>query len=466
MNMQNKISFEGGSYKDPEGRVAYENGRVFRLIATNEGAERVKGLLNEPFIQNLQDQGKIARTWICKEIDLPQSMKDYPLVLEHEKVPFVTYPYEWSFSQLRDAALLTLEIMEAALEAGYSLKDATPFNVMPFGSQMKHIDFLSFEKPDSWMGWVGYRQFCQEFLYPLVAAGKMGLDFRSLMRGYFTGINATEMLKMVGKWRAVRFGLTRHLVLAATFEKQFTNANTDIEKSIQQNELGPDLVKNNIKSLIKSVQKIKPFGITGTWSDYEEIKTYTDETEKRKDAFVEKAVQDCSAAKVIDLGCNTGRYSDISAKYCNEVISVDLDPDCIDTLYCRNRNHNDTKITSLVGHLGNPAGGMGWANNERKSLMDRMNSDLVLSLALVHHIRISSNVPFDLIFKAFAEIGNHLVIEWVDREDSMVKLLLKNRKDIFNDYNQETFETALKDYFDIIQTESLGTRTLYFTKRK
>ena len=384
-------------------------------------------------------------------------------VLKHELVPFVSYPYEWTFSQLKDAALVQLDLLLAALEKGLVLKDSSPYNVQWRGARPVFVDVGSFERMREGDPWVGYRQFCMLYLYPLLLQSLKGVRFQPWLRGSIDGITPAEMRSLMSFRDRFHRGMTTHVFLHARLERSYADRAKEVRSEVRR-VMNKELVVANVRKMRKLVGSLSWDPPEGVWVAYGERNSYTDDDARRKDDFVREVARARRWGLVWDIGANNGRYSRIAAEGADHVVAVDADQGPVELLYRTLREEGDTKILPLTMNLADPSPGLGWRGLERRPLADRGGPDLVLALALVHHVAISANVPVREFVDWLASLRSSLVIEFPTREDPMVqKLLAPKREGLHPDYELEAFERILGDAFEIERRERLqsGTRILY-----
>ena len=390
---------------------------------------------------------------------------EWELVVEHERIPFVSYPYEWPFSMLRDAAELHLELLVAALDEGFTMSDGYAYNVQWQGTRPVFIDVGSFQPSEGGGPWAGYRQFCQTFLFPLMLQGHRGVAFRPLLRGQVDGITPAQARRLFSRGDWVRPGVFRHAVLHDLAERRFsTDSTQQVKAQLRSAGFDQELVKAVAGKLLRLVRKVtwEPSG--SGWSGYGETCTYDAAGRAAKQAFVDAAVRARPRRLVYDLGCNDGTYSRVAAEHADHVVAVDGDEVTIERLYRSLRETGDTRILPLVMDLADPSPGIGWRNRERAGFGDRGGPDLVLALALVHHLALTNGVPLDEIVAWLASFGGEVVVEFVDRTDPMSARLLANKPDGTHDaYTRPAFEAALAPHFSVRAREELpgATRTLF-----
>jgi len=456
-------SVEPASFRDPSSTVYYRDGAVLRGLAGD--AVRDWDLLSKTgFFTKRQADGSIVRTASLADVeDAPEGAQ---VVIQHERIPFVSYPYEWTFSQLREAALLHLDLMLDALDERMTMKDGYAYNVQFKGAQAVFIDTPSFERTSSGP-WAGYRQFCQTLLYPLILQAYKDVPFRPWLRGAINGIEPRQMSNLVSIRDVVRPGVLKHVKLHSAMDKSFSGkgAGSQSTKSeLAKAGFSDELTRATVKGLRKVVAGLKWTAAESHWATYQQTSTYSDDEKLQKAAFVRAALGDESHSLIWDLGCNDGTYARIAADKADYVVAVDGDEVTIDSLFRQLHAERNTRILPLVMDLTDQSPGLGWRNRERAAFTERGRPDVVLCLALIHHLAITANVPLPEILDWFHSLGARLVIEFVAPDDPMAQRLLANKPTgLFPDYRPEVFEKLLQERFAIERQEALptGTRTLY-----
>jgi hypothetical protein len=439
---------EPASFRDPEARVVYSaQGEVLRELSPR-ASEDWKALSQASFFRRALEDGRIVAT---EEIS--------PRLLRHERVPFVSYPYEWPFEMLRDAALLQLGLLEEALAEDFVLKDGTPYNVQWRGSQAVYVDVGSFERLRPGEPWAGYRQFCTLFLYPLMFQAYRRLPPQPWLRGSLEGIEPSEARAVLPRFRR---GVLTHVVLHDRLESKHGERSGEVRKELKASGFRKELIQANVRRLQKLVRRLRPKRGRSTWAGYRETAPYDRKDAERKERFVRDAGH---ATLAWDLGCNDGRFS--RALEAEHVVAVDGDERVVGELYSALRAKDSRSILPLVVDLADPSPGLGWRGVERKRLEERARPDLVLCLALVHHLAIGRNLPLDELVGWLRGVEARLVIEFADRDDVMVRrLLAAKRAETHESYTRERFEHALGERFEVDRREELGsgTRTLYLAR--
>ena len=454
-----RIEIEPGSYKDPSGTIFYADNKVYRDIQ-GEDFFFFKELVETPLFRELvRDQFLIA-TNLVELKDSGEILKQFgkDQFFEHQKVEFISYPYEWPILMCLDAALITLELQNRLLQNGYSLKDATPYNIQFVHSRPVFIDLCSIEKISDNAVWIACSQFCQMFLYPILLYIYRDLTPRTIYLANIHGVTCEDACKTIGIRAKLKPGLFAYLLLPKILSKLFGSIklidqqaarltkNIAYNRQIQLNSI------NRMKKLVNSLKKEK---VSGHWALYDRTNTYNDEAEKLKMEFVGEIFKRAGIKRVLDLGCNTGTYSKIAAANGAEVIAIDSDHDCINKLYQEVKS-NKMHITPLCVDISNPSPSIGWSNKERKSFLERANFDGVLSLALIHHLLISGRHPLGNIVELMSRLtSRYLITEYVGGDDRMFKALMLNRKETYEFYNLEYFKKMHSDRFNILEERSL-----------
>ncbi|WP_159585452.1 methyltransferase [Chelativorans xinjiangense] len=459
---------EPGSYRDRNGAVFYRDGRVFRYVS-ERALENWRHLREAPFFESFRSEGRIIETSLADPRKENIALGAWAGVLEHARIPYVSYPYEWTFGMLKDAALLHLDLMRGALRADMILKDSSPYNIQWNGVHPVFIDVPSFEPLKKGEPWVGYRQFCELFLYPLMLAAYKGIDFRPWLRGRIDGIPAEEMRALMSARDLVRPGVLLHVAAQSALQKRYAGGRQDMRGALADAGFGKALIERNVERLTALVSKLEPARTKTEWSDYDRTHSYDDGELARKAEFVRRAAASRRWRLAWDLGCNTGTFSRIAAEHADYVVAMDGDWMAIEHFYRREKAGAASKsILPLVVNLADASPNQGWRGVERKGIAERGRPELTLCLALIHHIVITANIPLADFIEWLAGLGTAVVIEFVGRDDEMVQTLLANREDQYNDYHPEIFRALLETHFDIKAEEALkgGRRHIYFAEAK
>ena len=444
------------SFRDPSGSVFLNKGVLCRRVSPSY-KEAYDLLMSSGLYRDLTEAGLMIPH---EEVDpgLAQPGTAYKVLKPH-RIPFISYPYEWCFGQLKAAALTTLEIQRRALGYGLSLKDASAYNIQFIGCRPVLIDTLSFEPYREGEPWVAYRQFCQHFLAPLALMGLTDIRLGRLSSLYIDGIPldlAGRLLPLTSRFSP---SLLMHIHLHAGFQSRF--AGRAAEKG--RGRMGRAQMLGLIDSLKSGVNALVWRGRRTEWSAYYGEMNYTSAAFGEKKRIVAGFLDMAGPKTVWDLGSNTGVFSRMAAEKGAEVISFDLDPSCVGENYSACLKGGMIKVLPLVMDLANPSPAIGWEHAERASLIERGPAGAALALALVHHLAIGNNVPLERIELFLSRICRSLIIEFIPKSDPQVKRLLASREDIFPEYTQESFEKAFGKHFEIRNAAGIkGTeRTVY-----
>jgi len=453
------------SFRDPSGFVFQHNGNIYRQI-NDVYREHYQLLMDSGLYNKLVNQRKLLPH---EEVDGPVLDKECAWkIIKPERVEFISHPFEWCFSQLKDAALLTLDIQLTALEYGMTLKDASAYNIQFHKGRPVMIDTLSFEKYEEGKPWAAYRQFCQHFLAPLALMANTDIELNKLLLAYIDGIPLALASKLLPRSTWFTAGLLVHIHLHAKSQQKYSEpiltAPDKKKRESYVSKTGLIGLLHNLRNTVEGL-KWKPGGTE--WADYYDITNYSSEAFGEKQRLVREFLGIAKPQRVWDLGANTGVFSRIAAGLGTTVVAFDVDPSAVELNYREVKTRKEEKILPLILDLTNPSPGLGWNGNERDSLFERGPADCIMALALIHHLAISNNVPFEKIAEFFHRICKYLIIEFVPKEDSQVQKLLNSRVDIFGNYYQTKFEEVFSRYFKIMRSEAIvdSKRTLYLMKR-
>jgi SAM-dependent methyltransferase len=456
------VLFEPGSFRDRSNRVFYQEGRVYRALDP-QSLDHWTQLQSKSFYQAYAQEGKIVSTKAASLTLLPESERgSWAGVLEHGRIPFISYPYEWSFGMLKDAALLHLELLSAALREDVILKDASSFNIQWRGSRPVFIDLPSFIPWNPGDPWDGYRQFCELFLFPLLLQAYRDIPFQPWLRGSLEGISVEDCSRLLSH-DFFRPGVFKDVLLHARLQKRYASTSRRLKDDLQKAGFHKELIQANVERLMKIVRGLSWKTLPSHWSDYEESKDYSPEDNQAKQAFVAQLLQEKRRRLVWDLGCNTGAFSRLAAAHAEDVVAVDADAKVIEELYQSLKGQKSPNVLPLVMNLTNLSSGLGWLGAERKAFTGRGKPDLILCLALVHHVTIGANIPLEEWIHWLSGLGMELLIEFVSPKDRMVEHLLRNRDAKHVAYDQALFEALLGRHFKIRRRQALksGLRILY-----
>jgi hypothetical protein len=430
------------SFKDPAGFVFMENGTCHRQI-------NPAGLANH---NSLMQSGLYQKLSSSRKLIAHEDVSASPLIIRPTQIPFISYPYEWSFSMLKDAALLTLDIQIKAIEHQMSLKDGSAFNVQFLDGAPIFIDTLSFEKYPEGKPWAAYGQFCRHFLGPLALMAHTDISLNKLLTNHIDGIPLDLVSKLLPFKTKLSLGLQIHIHAHGRKAQTKTSTAANAPKRVFSKMALLGLL-DSLQSTVKALQLNLP---TTVWGDYYSITNYNGLASGDKRTILREFLQKCGPNPVIDLGANDGTYSAIAAELGHSVLSADFDPVAVEKNYLRNRKAQENRIHPLYLDLTNPTPALGWAHTERPSFTERVDPDsIVLALALVHHLAIGYNLPLEKIVAWFAKFAQTLILEFVPKEDSQVIGMLRSREDIFVNYTIESLHIALKPFFDVVDVRKV-----------
>ena len=457
--------FDEGSFRDPAGRVFYHLDKIYRLI-DDSGKERVKFLEQNDLITKSKEKNFLINSKILNDKDLKNLGfdKNY-LVIEHEKIPYISYPYEWSFSQLKSAALLHLDFHLFLLNNDATLIDASAYNIQFIGAKPIFIDILSIKEYEEGEYWRGHKQFCENFLNPLILSAKKGIQFNNWFKGNLEGIATNELNSILTFFDKFSYNIFVHVYLLNKFDNKYKNQNKKINLNLKKK-----FPKKNFISMLKQlrnfIKDLNPKKVTTVWENYSISNTYKESEEITKSEIVKDFIDNNDLSKVIDLGCNDGFYSKIALKNNNYVVGFDYDPISIDRAF-HTFGNKQKNFLPLIFDASNPSSNIGWNELERKSFNKRANFDGLLALAFEHHLAIAKNIPLEDTINWLINLAPRGLIEFVPKNDETIQKMLKFKGDIFPDYNENNFRDFIEKKAKIIsisQVTSSG-RKIYEYRR-
>jgi hypothetical protein len=453
----------GASFRDPSGFLFTRDENIYRQV-NQSYVEEYRRLMESGLYEKLvKARFLVPHTEVG--IPAPDPSIGYKII-QPERIPFISYPYEWAFSQLKDAALATLSLQKRALKFEMSLKDASAYNIQFQNGKPLLIDTLSFEIYQEGQPWVAYRQFCQHFLAPLSLMAYVDIRLGQLLRVYIDGVPLDLASELLPTRTRFNFGLLTHIHLHASAQRRYAGA------AVKQPAAGKGMNKQSMVGLIESLESTvkklnwKPAGTE--WGNYYEITNYSDAAFEHKKELVSKWLDQSNPGSVWDLGANTGVFSRLASGREIPTVSFDIDPAAVEQNYRQVKSSKERNILPLVLDLTNPSPAMGWHNRERESFSGRAPAGMIFALALIHHLAISNNVPFPQLVDFFHDLGQWLIIEFVPKSDSQVQKLLASRLDIFDHYTRDDFENVFRQRFDVIEAVQVqeSERFIYLMRRK
>ncbi len=450
-----------GSFRDPSGRVYFFEDRVIRIVAESfvSSYEQVVGT---GLFSNLESEGMILPARNVEPEILESMGLQGQYVLEVPKLSFVSFPYEWPFSALKDAALLHLRMHLTALQHGVTLTDASAYNVQFQGVSPVFIDHLSFRPYEEGEVWSGHRQFCEQFLNPLLLRAYWGIPHNAWYRGTLEGIPTGELCRLM-RWRQYfQWNMLMHVVMQHWFQRSASQDLSDLKKeAIPARPLPLRSLCHLLEQLHNWIESLQPADTGKTvWSDYATNHSYSDTEMETKKQFVREFVQRIQPKVLWDLGCNTGDYSAVAIEAGAEyVVGFDADQGALELGYSRGKAEKfPWQLLYLDG--ANPSPNQGWREVERQGLSDRAKGDGILALAFIHHLAIARNIPLDQLVDWLVDLAPHGVVEFVPKNDPMVQKLLRLRDDIFPNYSEDEFLACL-----VLRAEVIRTKVVSQTRR-
>jgi hypothetical protein len=447
------------SFRDPSGCLFRRDGVLYRQVNPVYEAHYER-LMGSGLYDTLAEQ-ELLIPHVEDPAVAPLVSPAYK-VLRPEPLRLVSYPYEWCFSQLKDAALTTLRIQRLSLEHGMILKDASAYNIQFRAGKPVLIDTLSFETYTEGEPWVAYRQFCQHFMAPLALMSHTDVRLGQLFRVFLDGLPLDLASELLPTRTLLRFSLLAHVHLHGRAQRRFAEkAPRKKVATVSRNGL-----IGILDSLERGVRRLRWEPEGTEWADYYSDTNYSEQAWRHKQSLVADFVAKAAPRTVWDLGANTGEFSRIAADQAEATVAFDMDPAAVERNYRKCVEEGEGRILPLVLDLTNPSPAIGWANRERLSLFERGRADTALALALVHHLAIGNNLPFGKIGEFLAGMSDTLIIEFVPKSDSQVQRMLATRKDVFDDYDQHSFERALGEHFAIEESVSIADseRRLYLMR--
>lgn len=447
------------SFRDPNGFVFSNQNQIYRVVK-NSYKNNYDHLTKSGLYKKLVKEKLLISH---KELPIKKAtLRGIYKIIKPLQISFISYPYEWSFSQLKDAALATLKIQEISMEFNMHLKDSSAYNIQFLDGMPILIDTLSFQVQTEPKPWIAYRQFCQHFLAPLALMAKVDVRLNQLIKDNLDGIPLDLTSKLLPKNTFLSPGLAMHIHLHAKAQESFkTRGKQHVRK------FSPNSLKGITSSLKNTVTSLKFAKRDSIWTNYYSKNSYTTKSFSKKKHVVGRLLRSLKPRVVWDIGCNTGEFSIIAAKIAPKVISFDSDPTTVESLYLKINKAKIGNILPLVIDITNPSQAIGWENKERDSFLKRANPDCILALALIHHLAITNNLPLSKIASFFANLTKNLIIEFIPKNDTQVDKLLQSREDIFNDYTEKNFEKYFNKYFKIMEKSQLQTkRLIYFMEKR
>ncbi|MCB0975671.1 MAG: class I SAM-dependent methyltransferase [Actinobacteria bacterium] len=462
------VATDTGSFRDPQSRVFYADGQVYRALSERSLSD-YRRLSEMEFFQKFLDSGQVIGTELVDRATVDMPAGNWAGLMRHQRIPVITYPYEWSFSMLKATALTQLDLLVGCIEHGFILKDGTPYNVQFNGVNPAFIDVGSFESFDEPRPWIGYTQFLQLNLYPLMLQAIKDVRFRPFLRGSLEGITATDMAGMLSFRDRLRRGTNINVFMNARQERKAEPEDPDNPTSNKvKGRFSQKMLHSQALSLRNTVERLKWKQARSEWADYNQCGHVAADREV-KGPFVDRAAAAHPGGITWDVGCNDGYFSRIASQHADFVLAMDVDELTVERLFRTLRSEGSTNITPIVFDMADPSPGLGFRGKERPDIVERAKPNLVLALAVVHHIVIGRNIPMTDYLGWLAGMDTNLVIEFPNRDDPMVRSISANKTDadIHADYDEKIFEALLARHWNIVEVVQVSeTRKLYHCATK
>ncbi|HZS48083.1 MAG TPA: class I SAM-dependent methyltransferase [Blastocatellia bacterium] len=485
MCASSKPGFAEASFRDPSGRLVRLGDRIIRIVG-KEGIFDLKAFLSSSTASKFLNSKNLVGTTFISDAEVIEMVRqnlptvsDQSSFVEHERIPFQSFPYEWPAEMLYKAGSLTLDLSESLLAEGLGLKDATPYNVLYRGSTPVFIDLLSFEKRSAGNPtWLPSAQFQRTFLLPLLVNKYFSIPLDQIFMTSRDGLEPESVYNLSGTARRLLPPFLSMVSIPTWLGKSATSKPTDQSQTIYQEKSSADpektkfILQSLFRRLRRSLEKVAPDpDRKSTWSGYMlPNASFSDSYFAAKNAYMSEVIQEFKIQKVLDVGCNTGHFSFMAAKAGASVVAIDYDPVVIGKVW-RQAESEKLNILPLVVNLSRPTPSTGWRNSECPAFLDRARGsfDAVFMLAVIHHMLVSERIPLDEIIDLASELTTDLlVIEFVPNDDPLFRVLTRGREHLHTDFTKESFEASLNRKFDIVRSQRLAEtgRVIYVLRKK
>lgn len=463
MKMKDDTFKESSSFRDNFGSVYHSNGSILRTV--NQIAEKnFDNLKKKNVFKQSIDKGFLIDFKELEKNQYPETLKKYNVILKAKKISFISYPYEWSFDQLKDAALHHIKFQIFLLELNCVLRDSSAFNIQFFEGKPIFIDIMSLKEYEEGEYWSGYKQFCENFLNPLLIGDLKNIEHNNLIRSSIEGLDTILLNKILNIKNKISLNVFTHVVLQSKFlEQDIKNPKATREKKNKLKKFKKSSYVFMLNQLKIWISKLDLKKNQSTWGKYENCNTYTEKSLSEKEKIVSQFVEKTQPNKLIDLGCNNGQFSKIAiANGAKEVVGIDFDINAISNTYKISKKDN-LNLLPLYIDLSNPSPNQGWRQLERLGFKERFKCDAVIALAIEHHLIIGKNVPINEFIEWIVDFGKFGLLEFIPKEDETIRDMLSTKEDIYLDYSEENFEKELLKKTKIINKFKLldSQRILY-----
>lgn len=455
-----EIIIHKASFRDPSGFIFSHNNTFYRQINTL-GSTGYEALMSSGLYNKLINLGWLIQH---KEANIkPPDSIDLFKIICPQQLFTISYPYEWCFGQIKDAALLTLDIQLMALRFGMYLKDASAYNIQYNDCKPIFIDTLSFDIYKEGEPWPAYRQFCSHFLAPLALMAKRDIRLSKLLQQYIDGIPLDLASTLLPRYTYLNPGLLAHIHLHAGTQKRYASGRH--AKPVKVSKIG---LEGLLTGLRRTLERLCWTPAGTQWANYYDYNNYSNAAFQHKCTLVDNFIERAAPDTVWDLGANTGAFSRVAATHATRVLSFDVDPAAVEIHYNRTKKTNQKRCLPLLMDVTSPSPAIGWAEEERDSLSQRGPCDTIMMLAMLHHLVLTNNIPFVQVRDYIANLCQYLIIEFVPLSDSQAKKLVWGRESLFPQYQQTSFEQVFLKKFDILESKKIleTDRVLYLMKKK
>lgn len=458
-----------GSFRDPAGYIVQQNERIFRVVH-ERAREAYETARDSGILELLAKEGDLIAATEVPRSSWDADFASAAYVLEHPRIPFISYPYEWAFRALKLAALHHFDLNLKLLSRGLTLSDATAYNIQFLGPKAIFIDTLSVRPYRKGEYWRGHRQFCEQFLNPLLLRALTGIPHNAWFRGSLDGIATSDMARILPIRSRFSWNVLTHVLLQARLEERARKApDWAIDRVKSTPQLSLAAYRGILLQLRRWIARLTPSDRGKTlWADYAKTQTYNEAAFAKKRRFVSEFVAKTAPAMLMDLGCNTGKYSlaalDAGARY---VVGFDLDQNALDAAFSR-AQEKKAAFLPLWLDAANPSPDQGWLQSERSGFGSRAHADAMIALAFEHHLAIARNIPLGQMLDWLLAIASTGVIEFVPKSDPTIQKMLSLREDVFDQYTRENFEGLLSQRSRIVRKQQVtdSGRTLFWYCRQ
>ncbi len=430
------------SFRDPSGHVHHIDRKILRTILAH-GEHAFTSVWQSGILQRMSASGRMIASDLLPVGDPLHQTLQARHILTHPKLDLITYPYEWPFAALKSAALAHLDLHLALLSQGFTLSDASAYNIQFIGTRPLHIDPLSIIPYENGMRWAGYRQFLHQFFNPLILEAITGVSFTPYLRASLEGIDSATLLSLLPKHHWLRPAIALHVAAPAYGERR--------SQPLEQGKMAilTPLLKSRYIGLLKHLRSIiEPLRPRreGGWHGYNATTSYNTANATAKQAIVARFIESTRPALLLDIGCNSGDFARHAlASGATRAIGIDSDRAAVNAAF----QHGSTHFTPLVMDIANPSPSQGWRGIERPGFTKRIKPDAIMALALIHHLAIGNNIPLPHIAHYLTSLAPRGLLEFVPKSDPQVTGMLQLRPDIFPDYTLDAFKTHLSQHANI-----------------